>query len=198
MQDYQLTREEESLVQALKDDLALKLADQIPQFYQELKRIASRERSRMLGNVTLHTTELVNELYLKFVRTQTKSVTSVEHFMALCAVAIRRLLVDRARRTKLAQNYQAERSSVQGVEARTLRHSSASESASNDTDNDLLLVHDALNRLAQFNARLARVVECRWFAGYSEEETAQILGITGRTVRRDWEKAQLWLSAALA
>jgi RNA polymerase sigma factor (TIGR02999 family) len=198
MQDYRLTQEDESLVQALTDDLTLKLADQIPQFYQELKRIASRERARMLGNVTLHTTELVNELYLKFVRTQTKSVASVEHFMALCAVAIRRLLVDRARRTKLAQNYQAERSSVQHVEASTLGHSSATRASSNDTEDDLLLVHDALNRLAQFNARLARVVECRWFAGYSEEETAQILGITGRTVRRDWEKAQMWLSAALA
>lgn len=196
MHDYQLSAEDEILVQTLKEDFTTKLAEQIPQFYQELKRVASRERARMLGNVTLQTTELVNELYLKFVRSQTKSSASMEHFMALCAIAIRHHLVDRARRAKLAMDYQAELTAAQRAEQSGLV--GAADAETSDADENVLLVHDALNRLVQFNARLARVVECRWFAGYSEEETAQVLGVAVRTARRDWQKAQIWLSAALS
>ena len=77
-------------------------------------------------------------------------------------------------------------------------HAEALGSHEDGSDDTLTLeIHDALDRLRQFNPRLAAVVTCRWFAGYSEPETAQALSVGERTVRRDWERARLWLQAAL-
>jgi RNA polymerase sigma factor (TIGR02999 family) len=189
MQNYQISEADTALVSSLQTDLALRLADQIPKFYQDIKQLASRERMRLLGQSTLHTTEIVNELYLKFARNAPQSVASVEHFMALCAIAIRHFLVDRARRAVLAKTYQG---------TQLAEHAGEGKANANTLDDGMTLaVHDALLRLEQFNPRLARVVECRWFAGYTEPETAQVLGIAERTVRRDWQKAQMWLSTAL-
>lgn len=180
MSEFVLTPEDQPLLDQISAQLQPLMSDLVPRFYQELRQLAARERRRTPISATLNTTSLVNELYLKFVRNQTQSVGNVEHFMAICAIAMRHLLVDRARRSLRA-------------EARA----AASQEAQMEAQAVVLQVHDALARLAEVNLRLTRVVECRWFAGYSEIETASALGISERTVRRDWEKAQLWLRGAL-
>lgn len=181
MSEFILAPEDQLLLAQISTQLQPLMSDLVPVFYQQLRQLAAAERRRAVVSATLNTTGLVNELYLKFVRNQTQSVGDVGHFMAICAVAMRHLLVDHARkRARLAHD--GTDSPMLGGERET---------------QVVLHVHDALARLAQVNLRLTRVVECRWFAGYSELETAHALGISERTVRRDWDKAQLWLKAAL-
>ncbi|MEO8011236.1 MAG: ECF-type sigma factor [Dokdonella sp.] len=128
----------------------------------------------------MSTTALVNELYLKFAQGSGIGVDSRRHFFALCAQAMRQILVDHARRRVLAP----------------VRIDGEIELVEIDGQR-MIEVDDALRRLEQVQPRLAQVVVCRWFAGYSEIETAEILGVTDRTVRRDWEKARAWLGVAI-
>lgn len=158
----------------------------LPLLYQELRRYAQRELAARPSD-TLSTTALVHELYLKFSRTQNADWKSRAHFLAAASVAMRNILVDRARRRT---------ANKRGGQARVepLDDNVASFDASADS---LLELHDALEHLAGVNERLARVVECRFFGGMTEVETAEALGVTERTVRRDWVKARAILLQAL-
>ena len=161
--------------------------DQIlPLVYHELRRAASHELLARPSD-TLSTTALVHELYLKFARAGRADWQNRSHFLGAAAVAMRHILVDHARRRKAEKR------------GGPHRHVTLDEDlAAVDTKAESLLeLHDALDELAKLNPRLARVVECRFFGGMSEQETAEALGIAVRTVRRDWIKARGLLYQAL-
>jgi RNA polymerase sigma factor (TIGR02999 family) len=157
----------------------------IPFMYQDLRRIARRERQRVRAGVTLQTTALINEAYLKL--EHLKSFNDDEHFLRACALAMRHILVNHARDRMAGKR---------GGGAPNISLDDAPE-ISGAPDEVILLINDAILELAEFSPRLAQVVECRFFAGYDDAETARALGLTDRTVRRDWIKARAWLRREL-
>lgn len=165
-----------------------------PLLYPDLKRAAHGVRARVSSNSTLQTTALINEAYIKLARGG--NWQSRHHFLAAAAVAMRHVLVDHARsRMRLRRGGDVTHVSLPetGIPA-----DAAPGSGWSAPDDVCVAVGDALQALARLEPRLARVVECRYFAGYTDEETASILGLTTRTVRRDWVKARAWLHGALA
>jgi RNA polymerase sigma factor (TIGR02999 family) len=156
-----------------------------PLVYEELRRIAHGQLGRERSGHTLGTTALVHESYLKLVDQTRVHWEDRAHFFAIASVAMRRILVDYARRHCAAKRGGAK---VSLDDAALVADERA------DT---LVALDEALTRLAEVDERLGRVVECRFFGGLSEEETAQALGVTARTVRRDWVKAKAWLHQAL-
>ncbi len=160
----------------------------VPLVHQDLKRIARAQRARMRPGETLCTTALVNEAYLKLVRSGELNVESRKHFFALASLAMRQILVDYARGKSSAKREHLEG----GVIGEDIDPAEVQQA-------DMVLeLDEALERLEQLSPRLAHIVNCRYFGGYSEQETAEILGITDRTVRRDWVKAKAWLAVNLA
>ena len=163
------------------------LADQLlPLFYEDLKRLAHRERSRVGAGVTMQTTALVNEAYLKL--RGTHAWNDDAHFMRAAALAMRHALVNHAV-ARLADK--------RGAGTIVLPLTAAPDVAVQD-DDTMLALNEALGRLARDSLRLAQVVECRYFAGYDDAETARALDISERTVRRDWNLARAWLHRELA
>jgi len=157
--------------------------DQIlPLVYHELRRAARRELAARPSD-TLSTTALVHELYLKFSHARRADWQNRAHFLSVAAVAMRHILVDRARR-RVAEK--------RGGAHRTVTLDDALVAIDNNAES-LLELHEALDHLATLDQRLARVVECRFFGGMTEQETAEALGVTERTVRRDWVKARALL-----
>ena len=154
-----------------------------PLVYGELRRIAHRQLLGERPGHTLGTTGLVHETYLKLVDQTRVQWRDRGHFFALASRAMRQILVDYARR------YRAQRRGG-GMTRVSLSEAAPGE----DREAELLLaVHEALERLSVMNGRLSQVVECRYFAGLTEEETAVALGVSVRTVERDWLKARGWL-----
>jgi RNA polymerase sigma factor (TIGR02999 family) len=158
-----------------------------PLVYDELRRIAHRQLGLERPDHTLGTTALVHEAYLKLVDQTRAQLADRAHFYAVAARAMRRILVDYARGHRAAKRG-AGQPQVSLDEATLVADQRA------DT---LVALDEALTRLTDVDARLSRVVECRFFGGLTEEETAEALGVTARTVRRDWVKAKGWLSQAL-
>jgi RNA polymerase sigma factor (TIGR02999 family) len=153
----------------------------LPILYDDLHRLARRERRKARGD-TLQTTVLIHEAYLKL--RDASGFADRNHFLRASALAMRNILVNHARGQMTAKRGNG--ATVLSLED----HDVAAET----TDDALLIdVNDAIGRLAALNLRLARVVECRFFAGYSDQETAEALGTNERTVRRDWIKARAWL-----
>jgi RNA polymerase sigma factor (TIGR02999 family) len=157
----------------------------IPFMYQDLRRIARRERQRVRAGVTLQTTALVHEAYLKLAHLE--SFNDDEHFLRACALAMRHILVNHARGRMAGKR---------GGGAPNVSLDDAPE-ISGAPDEVILRINEAVLGLAEFSPRLAQVVECRFFAGYDDAETARALGLTDRTVRRDWIKARAWLRREL-
>jgi RNA polymerase sigma factor (TIGR02999 family) len=166
-------------VRRLADDL-------LPIFYADLKRLARRERARIGAGGTLHTTALVHEAYLKL--RDTRSWNDEAHFLRAAALAMRHALVNYAEARKAAKR-------GGGAPHLSLDEALDVGVASDET---LLALDEALQRLARQSARLARVVECRFFAGFDERETARALDLSERTVRRDWTLARAWLYRELS
>jgi RNA polymerase sigma factor (TIGR02999 family) len=158
----------------------------LPLVYHDLRRAASRELA-VRPSDTLSTTALVHELYLKFARTSHTDWRDRAHFLAVAGVAMRHILVDHARR-RTADKRGGHQRPVTLDEGLV---------GSDGQAESLLELHDALAQLAQLDPRLARVVECRFFGGMTEQETAEVLNVTERTVRRDWIKARGLLYQAL-
>jgi RNA polymerase sigma factor (TIGR02999 family) len=155
--------------------------------YQQLRAIAHRRLRAHAPHGTLSTTALVHEAYLKLADQSRAGWRDDAHFLALASLAMRHVLVDRAREHDTLKRG--------GMRRRVTLDDGH---ASVDAEADLLLqLDDAMERLAAFDARLARVVECRFFGGLTESETAAALGITVRTVQRDWVKARVLLQRAL-
>ena len=158
----------------------------LPIFYADLKRLARRERSRAGAGGTLHTTALVHEAYLKL--RGTRSWNDEAHFLRAAALAMRHALVNHA---------EARRAAKRGGGLAHLPLDAALDVGAT-SDETLLALDEALQRLARQSARLAQVVVCRFFAGFDERETAQALGLSERTVRRDWTLARAWLYRELS
>jgi len=165
------------------------LADQVPRLYSELRRLA-RSRLAAGGRYTLlDTTALVHESFLRLQRVENVAIADSEHFLAYATATMRSVVVDYVRRRR------AERRGG-GAQAVTLNTVLAEQLGT--SDQEILEVHEALEVLAGVDPRLAQVVEMRYFAGFNDLEIAQALGVTDRTVRRDWERARLLLAGMLA
>ena len=162
---------------------AFALANVFPLIYDELRRLAHRQLDRESAGHTLSTTALVNEAYIRLIDQSRVWWSGRAHFMAIAATAMRRILVDHARkRRSLKRGGAALRISIESVDLPI------------DERADLLVaVDDALRKLKQLDDRRAQVVECRFFGGMTGEETAEALGIGLRTAKRDWAKAKSWL-----
>lgn len=156
--------------------------------YDELRRIARRKLQRERVGHTLDTTALVHEAYFRLVDQTRTDWTDRAQFFAIASRVMRRVLIDHAR-ARLATKRGGARVAVtlgSADDATTL-------GLADERADTLLAVDDALTRLAEREARLARVVECRFFGGLTDAETGQVLGVTERTVQRDWVKAKDWL-----
>lgn len=156
--------------------------------YPDLKRIAHARLSSHVRNGQLDTTALVHECYLKFSKAERLTPTDRVHFLAYSATAMRSIIVDVAR-ASLAQR--------RGGDAPHVTFNTGVAEAAAEPEEQILDVHAALEELARLDERLARVVEMRYFGGMKDEDIASALGLTDRTVRRDWEKARLLLASAL-
>jgi RNA polymerase sigma factor (TIGR02999 family) len=155
--------------------------------YDELKGIARRQAPRGRRESTLDTTALVHETYARLASSAALDATSRAHFYALCARAMRQVVIDHARR------HAAEKRG--GGSAQVMLDDA---DAPVDADPAMLVALDqALALLDARDPRLVRLVELRAFAGLSMEEIAELLGVTIRTVQRDWLRARAWLDAAL-
>ncbi|MEK9499604.1 sigma-70 family RNA polymerase sigma factor [Gaopeijia maritima] len=159
--------------------------------YDELRLLARRQRGRWTGHATLDTTALVHEAWLKLARPDELSLRDRGHFFALASRVMRQILCNYAR-DRAAQKRGGGRERVTLDEGVVGGDSGpAAAVALRDLD-------DALTRLEQSHARVARVVECRFFGGLTVQETADALGVSPRTVKREWRFAQAWLQGELA
>ena len=156
--------------------------------YDELRRQAHRFLQKERAGHTLQTTALVHEAYLKLVNQKNDSWESRSHFFAIAATLMRRILIDHAK-----QKHRAKR----GGASDDLPIENALTIAVNDTSFDLIELDEALNRLAEREEYLVRVVELRFFSGLDVPETARVLGVSESTVKRDWAMAKAWLRREL-
>jgi RNA polymerase sigma factor (TIGR02999 family) len=156
--------------------------------YEELKRLAQAKLRRHQTITLLDTTSLVHESFLKLVGNRSLAIRDRRHFFTYAARVMRSVIVDFAR-ARLADRRSGEAQHV------TLDTGLGDQLAA--PEHDLLRVNEALEVLAAAEPRLAQVVEMRYFGGLTELETAELLGLTERTIRRDWNKAKLLLAAAL-
>lgn len=161
-----------------------KVFDQIlPAVYGELRELAHRQLLRERADHTLNTTALVHEAYLKLARVESLTWKDRAHFFAVCAQAMRRVLVNYAHMRKAEKR------------GGGLSHLPIDDIvvAARTRPDEILWVDDALNRLESLSSRQARVVECRVFAAMGVQDTAEALGISPATVKRDWTLARAWL-----
>jgi RNA polymerase sigma factor (TIGR02999 family) len=166
------------------DGAATKL---IPVVYDELRRLAGSYMRRERVDHTLQATALVHEAYLKLVEQRSVDWQSRAHFFGVDAQLMRRILIDHAR-GHTRQKRGGEQKKVSLDEAFVFSERQADE---------LLAVDDSLKRLEEIDPRQARVVELRFFGGLSVEEAAEVLGVSPKTVKRDWSVAKAWLYADL-
>jgi len=159
----------------------------MPLVHGELRKVAARHLRGQRAGHTLQTTALVNEAYLRLIDASQVKWQDRAHFFAVAAHFMRRILVDFAR----SRNYQKRGGGAQQV---SLAEALAIEP---ERGADLLALDEALTRLQALNERQAQVVELRYFGGLSEEESAEALKISVRTVRRDWNFARVWLHREL-
>lgn len=151
--------------------------------YDELRRLAAYKLAQEAPGQTLQPTALVNEAWLRLVASGTPKFENRSHFFSVAAEAMRRILIDRARR-KRAQRHggEFERVEFDGLDL-----------AAPDPDDQMLAVHEALERLAELHPIQAELVKLRYFAGLTNEETAQLLGISVSTAKNYWSFSRAWL-----
>ena len=163
----------------------------LPLVYAELRKLAAQKLARERPGQTLQPTALVHEVWQQIAGPDQQTWNGRGHFFAAAAEAMRRILIDRARR-KLAARHG-------GGLARVDADAPGLELAAAGTnDDELLAVHEALDRLAAIDARKAELVKLRYFAGLTFEETAEALTISTGTAKRDWTYARAWLHADIA
>ncbi len=158
-------------------------AQLIPLVYNELRRLAAHYLRAERPDHTLQPTALVHEAYIRLTRLQEVDWQSRTHFFATAATVMRRILVDHARAHR-ADKREGFREAVSLEEALLVSPARSAQ---------LIALDEALDRLAKLDARRSKIVELRFFGGLGEEETAQVLGVSARTVKRDWRVAKAWL-----
>jgi RNA polymerase sigma factor (TIGR02999 family) len=156
----------------------------MPLVYDELRHQAAQFLRKERSNHTLQATALIHEAYLKLIGQKEVEWQNRNHFFAIASTAMRRILVDHARERKREKR---------GGSEENLPLEIALNISANEKNIDLIALDEALNRLAKMNERQARVVELRYFSGLSNDETAEILGVSNATVRNDWNIAKSWL-----
>jgi RNA polymerase sigma factor (TIGR02999 family) len=174
----QATQGHSQSVRALADEL-------VPLFYDELRSLARRIRGKGGSGATLQTTALVHETYFKL--RGARGWNDDAHFLNSAALAMRHVLVNHAKARVAAKR---------GSGAMHLPLTAA-DHVTFDNDEMLVNLNEALTRLALHLPRVAQIVECRYFGGYDEQATARAMGLSERTVRRDWALARAWLHREL-
>jgi RNA polymerase sigma factor (TIGR02999 family) len=161
-----------------------KAADKLlPLVYEELRKLAASRMANEAPNQTLQPTALVHEAWLRLVGDTNPNFSGRAHFFGAAAEAMRRILIEKARRKKaIRHGGDQQRVDLEDVDASTSRD-----------DDELLAVNDALDKLAAIHAVQAEVVKLRCFVGMTNAETAQALGLTERTVKYYWSHARAWL-----
>lgn len=163
------------------------LDELFPLVYKELRSLAHSMLRDERNNLTLRTTELVHEAYMKLVDHHEIDFQDRRHFFAVAARAMRQVIVDQAR--KRTAEKRGGNLPTHPLEEATLKGSRSPVV--------VLAVHHALEQLADLHERQVRVVECRFFGGYTIKETANVLDVSTRTVQRDWRAAKAWLRREL-
>ncbi len=166
-----------------REDAILRL---LPLVYRELRRIAGQQMRRERAGHTLQPTALVHEAFLRLVDQDHVDWQNRAHFFGVAGQLMRRLLVDYARRRFAAKR---------GIPV-TLQEAILPGGV--DKTEEILAVDQVLGRLAELDPRQARIVELRYFGGLSIEETADAMGVAGRTVKRDWAMAKAWMRQQLS
>jgi len=179
------TGEVTRLLRAARDGEAGAIDRIVPLVYEDLRRVARRQLALRFSSGSVRPTELVHEAYVKLSLGGAEAAADRSHFLAIAARAMRQVLVDQARHHGAARR-------GGGWTRATL---SGSHWVTDLDVDELLTLNDALEEL---EPRQRQVVECRFFGGMEETEIAEALGVTDRTVRRDWVKARAWLYRALA
>ena len=164
-------------------------ADLMPLVYDELRRIAARYLSRERPGQTLQATALVNEAYLRLAAERPRDFANKTHFLAIAALSMRQILVQRARARKAAKRG--------GAPHRITLDDRNVDQAHLPADVDVLALDEALSKLATLDREQAQIVELRYFAGLTVEETADVLGSSPATVKRHWAMARAWLKQTL-
>lgn len=159
----------------------------IPLVYEELRRIAYARLRAESRNHSLQPTALVHEAYLRLTQLRDMDWQSRAHFYAISATVMRRILVDHARSARALKR-------GEGAVNITLKDELV---PTTEREPEILALDEALEKLARLDERQSKIVELRFFAGMNEEETGQILGVSARTVKRDWRVAKAWLYAEL-
>ena len=162
-------------------------ADLMPLVYDELRRIAARYISRERPGQTLQATALVNEAFVRLAAEKTRPFANRTHFLAIAALSMRQILVQRARARKAAKRGGAPQR-VTLDEGLVYREA---------PEVDILALDEALTRLAALDPEQAKIVELRYFAGLTVEETAEAMGTSPATVKRQWAMARAWLKRAI-
>ncbi|MEM7584520.1 MAG: ECF-type sigma factor [Acidobacteriota bacterium] len=180
-------RELTQLLEAHSDGDAAAFERLIELVYPQLYRSARQQLAKQPSETSLGATSLVNEAYLRLVRETGVEWSDRCHFYAVSSLTMRRILVDQARRRRAQKRGSGQQ--VITLEPEQLSLNSKAEL--------VLAVDEAVDKLEAFNPRLARVVECRYFAGLTNEETASALDVSVRTVERDWLRARAWLADKL-
>jgi RNA polymerase sigma factor (TIGR02999 family) len=169
----------------------------MPLVYDELRRIAGRYVSRERPGQTLQATALVNEAFVRLAAERPREFQNRTHFLAIAALSMRQILVQRARarhaekRGGARERITLDDANLGGVAA------GFGQPVNGPDDVDLLALDDALTKLAAMDAELARLVELRYFGGMTVEETAEALKVSPATVKRQWAVARAWLKRAI-
>ncbi len=175
------------LLQRLRNGDRTAESELIPIVYQHLHALAEKQFRLERKGHTLQPTALLSELYLRMIRDTSIEWQNRAHFYAIAAEMIRRILVDHAR----AVNANKRPNPSQRIQVDDVII------YSDDRAYEVLMINEALEKLRTLDPRQARVVELRFFAGLSVEETAAVLGVSARTVKSDWKMARAWLSSTL-
>jgi RNA polymerase sigma factor (TIGR02999 family) len=162
--------------------------DLMPLVYDELRRIAARYISRERPGQTLQATALVNEAFVRLAAERPRDFQNRTHFLAIAALSMRQILVQRARARQAAKRGGAPQRITLGEQHHQVQA---------PADVDVLALDEALTRLAALDPELARVVELRYFGGLTVEETADVLNASPATIKRHWALARAWLKQAI-
>jgi RNA polymerase sigma factor (TIGR02999 family) len=178
------THEVTELLVAWSDGDELALERLAPLVHVELRRLASRYMSRERDGHLLQTSALINEAYLRLIDWKSARWQNRAHFFGVAAQMMRRILVDHAR---------AHEAEKRGGEFQKLSLDENLDASGGERDVNLVALDDALNRLAEMDPQKSKIVELRFFGGLSVEETAEVLGVSAPTVKRQWRMAKAWL-----
>lgn len=176
------------LLQGWNDGDEQALEKLTPVLYRELHRMAHRYMRQERPGHTLQTTALINEAYIRLIGWKNVRWQNRAHFFGVSAQLMRKILVDFAR----SRNY-----AKRGADARVVSLDEAP-AVSRDSAQDILALDRALARLAEIDPRKSQIVELRFFGGLTLEEAAEVMNVSSRTIRRDWDLAKAWLSRAMS